>query len=48
MISTSRQYGGCSPMVAQYHLIRDKKVRLFNKITRGVLHHVTIPVEAEH
>jgi hypothetical protein len=34
MISTGRQYGARSPMVAQYHPIRDKKVCLFNKITR--------------
>src|SRR4030088_3586106 len=34
MISTGRQYGVRSPMVAQYHPIRDKKVCPFNKITR--------------
>src|SRR5271167_1732622 len=34
MISTGRQYGVRSPMVTQYHPIRDKKVCLFNKITR--------------
>jgi hypothetical protein len=34
MISTGRQYGVRWPMVAQYHRICDKKVCLFNKITR--------------
>jgi hypothetical protein len=34
MISIGRQYGVRSPLVAQYHPIRGKKVCPFNKITR--------------
>src|SRR5438067_1293587 len=34
MISIGRQYGVRSPLVAQYHPIRGKKVCYFNKITR--------------